>query len=382
MSVSPRDAHMHETWMTRAIQLAELGLNTATPNPRVGCVIVNDDAVVLGEGFHLKAGEDHAEVAAIKAVKRGGLNAIGATAYVTLEPCNHQGRTGPCTEALISAGVSCVVYGMEDPNPKVAGTGLNRLREAGVLIEGPVLSDQCARLNPGFIKRMRTGLPWVRCKLAMSLDGRTAMANGESQWITGPEARADVQDWRARSCAIVTGVGTIQADNPSMTVRDPRLGENLRQPLRVIVDTRLRCNFEEKIFSEPGQTVVATTALTQPGRHPVPVWTLPGDDNARVDLPALLKKLSDLEINEVWVEAGAQLAGSFVRQNLVDELIVYIAPKILGSHAKPLLDWPLARMNDAMNLNIQSMTSIGRDWRVRARPLAARDLFEQILVKS
>ena len=345
-------------WMQFACELAQRGLYTTTPNPRVGCVLVKEGQIV-GRGFHEKSGDAHAEVMALL---EAGANAKAATAYVTLEPCNHQGKTGPCSEALVSAGVKEVVYGMQDPNPLVAGSGLRRLQEAGISVRGPVLESQCRALNPGFIKQMEKGLPWVRCKMAMSLDGRTAMANGESQWITGEEARADVQHWRAQSCAIVTGVGTVAADDPALTVRSY---ETPRQPLRVVVDSRLRCEPTAKIFSQPGRTVVATSAFKRPIDWGVEFWGMPATDG-RVDLKALVTRLGKEVQNEILVEAGPSLAGSFLRLGLVDELILYFAPKLMGSSARPLFDLPIQSMADAMNLNIQSVISLGQDWRVIA----------------
>lgn len=346
-----------ETFMRQAISLAKRGLYTTTPNPRVGCVLVKEGRVV-GEGFHERAGDKHAE---IDALNHAGREAKGASAYVTLEPCNHQGRTGACSEALIAAGVSEVIFGMEDPNPLVAGSGLRRLAEAGIKVRGPVCESECRALNPGFIKLMEKGLPWVRCKMAMSLDGRTAMANGESQWITGDAARDDVQHWRAQSCAIVTGVGTIKADNPSMNVRAERFGVEPRQPLRVVVDSHLRMDPAAQLFKTPGRCAIATCALKRPWDWPAEIWGMPSQ-GGRVDLHALLTKLAKELCNEVMVEAGAQLAGAFVQQGLVDELIVYMAPKLMGSEARPLFNLPLEAMSQALNVQVQSVTPLGNDW--------------------
>ncbi len=359
--------------MARALQLAEGGLYTTTPNPRVGCVLVSSvTGDIVGEGFHRKAGEGHAEV---NALQMAGGKARNSTAYVTLEPCSHTGKTGPCSDALMSAGVSRVVYAMQDPNPVVAGRGVARLRAAGIRVDGPVLQEQAEALNPGFVKRMRIGLPWVRCKLAMSLDGRTAMASGESQWITGPCARADVQRLRARSCAIVTGVQTVLQDKPALTVRDPAIDMLGRQPLRVVVDSHQRTPADATLFQQPGRSIVASHSVsaTDPARFgdEVAVWLLPGKNN-RVDLRELLLKLAaEEQCNEVMIEAGPGLAGSFVAANLVDELQIYMAGVLLGSLAKPLLELPLAAMSQKHALKLSDIRAIGDDWRITARPVVA-----------
>lgn len=347
-------------YMQRAIDLATLGLNTTTPNPRVGCVLVKDGDLV-GEGYHQRAGEAHAEVNALKAA---GANAKGATAYVSLEPCSHQGRTGPCADALIQAGITTVVYGMLDPNPEVAGRGLDKLRAAGVEVKGPVLADQAEALNPGFIKRMRQQMPWVRVKIGASLDGRTAMANGESQWITSQQARQDVQRLRARSCAIVTGVETVLSDNPALTVRDPALGDAPRQPLRVIVDSKLRTPADAQIL-EGAATAIASCSASE--AFPAPVWALP-TDSGRVDLKALLHKLAEQQCNEVLVEAGATLAGAFVQAGLVDELVVYLAPKLLGSDARAMLQMPIETLAEASDWEYSEVVAIGSDLRLTLTP--------------
>ena len=353
-------------YMQRAVDLAAKGLYTTTPNPRVGCVIVSASGQIVGEGFHEKAGAPHAE---INALTMAGARAQGATAYVTLEPCNHHGRTGPCTEALISAGLARVVYAMEDPNPLVAGQGLSRLRRAGLVVDGPVLEAAATELNPGYIKRMTSGLPWITCKLAMSLDARTAMANGESQWITGPDARQDVQRLRARSCAIITGVNTIIADDPSLTLRDPVLGDIDRQPLRIIVDSHLRTPPQAAIFKAPGETLVATGAAA-PAGHPLAPWVriFPGNDG-QVDLTALLRYLSELGLNEVLVESGSRLAGAFLAAGLIDELVIYLAGTLMGSSARPLFDLPLLHMDDRIPLSIRQIVPVGQDWKIFAYPV-------------
>lgn len=347
--------------MSKAIELAQKGLFTTTPNPRVGCVLVGPDGHCVGEGYHHSAGGPHAE---IEALKVAGQAARGATAYVTLEPCNHQGKTGACSEALLTAGVAEVVYGMQDPNPLVAGAGLQRLRDAGVRVRGPIHEAECQQLNPGFIKRMTAKRPYVRCKLAASLDGRTAMHNGESQWITGPGARADVQYWRARSCAMVTGVSTVLADDPSLTVR---IGDTPRQPLRVVLDSHLRTPPDAKIVLQHGRVALATCAFKRQGfASNVEVWGMP-EKHGRIDLAALLERLAQEQCNEVLVESGPVVAGAFVAAGLVDELIVYLAPKLLGSSARPMFDLPLTSMSEAVELDVFEVRQIEQDWRVRAR---------------
>ena len=356
-------------WMSLACELALEGQNSTTPNPRVGCVLVSAGGEEVGRGFHLRAGEAHAEVNALAAA---GNRARGATAYVTLEPCNHQGRTGACSEALISAGVAEVVYGMRDPNPLVAGRGLQRLRDAGIQVRGPVSEAQCRDLNPGFILRMTEGRPLVRCKMAASMDGRTAMSNGDSQWITGPAARADVQRWRARSCAIITGVGTVLHDDPALTVRDPELGENPRQPLRVVLDSHLRTPENAKILRQSlGQTVIATCSLSRPAALASHIWALPSH-KAQVDLNALISRLAQHQCNEVLIEAGAAVAGSFLQAGLIDELIIYVAPTLMGSAARPMFELPLQNMSERLMLECLDVSRVGDDWRFCARPKGLR----------
>lgn len=352
--------------MQQALRLAERGLNSTTPNPRVGCVLVSRDGNVIAEAWHERAGEGHAEVNALAQVSG---SAVGATAYVTLEPCSHQGKTGPCADALISAGVSRVVYGMEDPNPTVAGRGVQKLKDAGVEVQGALFEDQARALNPGFVKRMETGLPYVRIKSAMSVDGRTAMASGESKWITAPVARDDVQQLRARSCALITGVGSVIHDDPSLTVR---LGPNDRQPLRVIVDTKLRCPREAQVLTKTGRTVIACSEIACSEKEldkndERELWRLP-EKRGRVDLNALLLRLADEGCNEILVETGAELAGAFVEEALVDEFVVYIAPKILGSQARPLFELPISTMSGNLPLIIKDIRAVGYDWRLTAIP--------------
>lgn len=363
-------------WMGRALMLAERGVYTTEPNPRVGCVLVADGQIV-GEGWHVRAGEGHAEV---NALAQAGDKARGATAYVTLEPCSHFGRTPPCADALVKAGVSRVVAAMQDPNPQVAGNGLARLREAGIEVSCGLLEAQAQALNPGFIKRMQHGLPWVRVKLAMSLDGRTAMASGESKWITGPAARADVQRLRARSGAVVSGADSVLLDDSALTVRASELGLPVdeaaaaaaRQPLRVLVDSLRRVPLDQRFFREAGPTLVISTSAEQAADDyraaGSELLAVPGADG-KVDLHAVLRTLAERGCNEVLVEAGAGLSGAFWRAGLVDELIVYMAPRLLGSQARPLMQLPFESMSEAMDVDIVDMRAIGQDWRITARPI-------------
>ena len=366
-------SQLDEFYMARALKLAERGLYTTEPNPRVGCVLVRAGEII-GEGWHRKAGEGHAEVEALVAVKG---SAEGSTAYVTLEPCSHQGKTGPCCVALVEAGVKRVVAAMLDPNPLVAGRGFRYMEEAGVEVKFGVLESQARALNPGFIKRMETGLPYVRIKLAMSVDGRTAMASGESQWITGPAARSDVQKLRARSSAIVTGIGTVLDDDPSMTVRAEQLAaisEHVsveevvsRQPLRVVLDSDFKTPADAKIVSQPGKVWVVGAGelpLSAIGRAELKQLA---NDEGRIDLHELLKSLAENECNEVLVEAGAVLSGAFLQAGLVDELVIYMAPKLLGSSARPLMALPgMEKMADQVELSITETRSVGDDWRINA----------------
>lgn len=360
--------------MAHALRLAERGLYTTMPNPRVGCVLVKDDTIIA-EGWHIRAGAGHAEV---NALATATVEPRGATAYVSLEPCSHTGRTGPCAQALVEAGIARVVYGMEDPNTLVAGRGLAMLREAGIQVDGPVLEEDARLLNPGFIKRMERQLPFVRCKLAMSVDGRTAMASGESKWITGPKARADVQRLRARSCAIISGVDSVLQDNAALTLRADELdlpaaqAIAARQPLRIVLDSRLRLPRQAKIMKQATPILVVHNGTASPAQlsdwpaH-VQFLALPAPDG-RIDLQALLRELAQRQCNEVLVEAGATLAGSFLRRGLLDEIIVYMAPKLLGSGARPLFELPLDTMSAALALKIHDIRALGRDWRITASP--------------
>ncbi|MFZ1098942.1 MAG: bifunctional diaminohydroxyphosphoribosylaminopyrimidine deaminase/5-amino-6-(5-phosphoribosylamino)uracil reductase RibD [Steroidobacteraceae bacterium] len=361
--------------MQRALALAARGLATTQPNPRVGCVIAQRGRVV-GEGWHEQPGEAHAEVLALRVA---GAQAAGATAYVTLEPCNHHGRTPPCVDALIQARVARVVYAVADPNPLVNGRGDAALRAAGITVESGLMEQEATDLNVGFMQRMRTGRPWVRVKLAMSLDGRTALENGSSQWITGEAAREDVHRWRARSSAVMTGVSTVLADDPRLNVR---LGEEggpsePRPPLRVVLDGALRTPPEARLFSTAGEVLILTAvpaddprweprcaALAAQGAR---IETLPAAADG-LALPGVLERLGELEVNELQVEAGATLAGQLLRQRLADELLLYVAPKLLGPHARPLVNLPpLQTLEEAPGFALVETQQIGTDVRLRLR---------------
>jgi diaminohydroxyphosphoribosylaminopyrimidine deaminase / 5-amino-6-(5-phosphoribosylamino)uracil reductase len=365
MPIAADDIH----YMAEALRLARLGIYSTSPNPRVGCIIVKNGAVI-GSGFHQRAGGPHAESAALAAAHG---SVAGATVYVSLEPCSHHGRTPPCADALIAAGVARVVIAAEDPNPLVAGEGIARLRAAGIAVDQDVCTAEARELNAGFFRRMQTGLPLVRCKLAMSLDGRTAMASGESRWITGEAARADVQRWRARSCAVITGSGTLLTDDPQLTVRADAIDGLAvgRQPVRVVVDSRLRTPAGARIFGSPGEVVVATGKPQPDQEKPLiavgaTIMHLP-DAGGRVDLRALLARLADAQCNEVLIEAGPVLAGAALSAGLVDELVIYVAPVLMGSLARPMFELPLTTMAERLALDIQSITAIGNDWRIIAR---------------
>lgn len=365
--------------MAKAIQLAKRGLYTTRPNPRVGCVITKDDAVVA-EGWHQWAGEGHAEVNAIRNANDNGINIQGSTCYVTLEPCSHIGKTGPCSDALIEAGVSRVVFGMEDPNPSVAGQGLEKLKAAGVEVCGPLLENQCRDLNPGFIRRMEKGRPFVRCKSAMSMDGRTAMASGESKWITGANSRSDVQRLRARSCAVITGIETVIHDNPSLNVRADETGlptadgqaAAAKQPLRVVLDSKLRLPLESMLLKIEGPLLVVCAERDQARAEVleakgIEVLELPSKEG-RVDLNALLLALAERQCNEVLVEAGAGLSGAFLRAGLVDELWIYVAQVLMGNSARPLFELPVETMSCKLLLSWRDIRKVGDDLRIIAEP--------------
>jgi diaminohydroxyphosphoribosylaminopyrimidine deaminase / 5-amino-6-(5-phosphoribosylamino)uracil reductase len=362
--------------MQRALALAARGLESTDPNPRVGCVIAQRTRIVA-EGWHERAGAAHAEVAALHAAAG---QAAGAAVYVTLEPCSHHGRTPPCVEALIAARVARVVYALEDPNPLVGGRGAAALRAAGIVVESGLMAAEAAELNAGFIKRMHHGRPLVRVKLAMSLDGRTALASGESRWVTGEAARRDVQRWRARSSAVLTGIGTVLADDPRLDVRlppDPNAGER-RQPLRIVLDTQLRTPSSARLFEAGGDVLILSAlgaaenaraaALTARGARIESLPLIAG----RLALAALLDRLGELELNEVLVEAGATLAGELLHAGLADELLLYIAPRLLGPAARPLVALPEPReIGDAPAFTLIDTLQLGEDLRLRLRPRAA-----------
>ena len=360
--------------MARALQLARKGRFSAMPNPHVGCVLVRDGAII-GEGVTRPAGGNHAEIEALQAAG----DAAGSTAYVTLEPCSHRGRTGPCADALIAAGVSRVVTAMADPNPLVGGDGLDKLRAAGVEVQSGLLEQEARQVIPGFVARMTRGRGRVRAKLAMSLDGRTAMASGESQWITGPAARQDVQRLRAMSCAIVTGIGTVLADDCSLTVRADELGlppeeaalAAQKQPLRVVVDSQLRTPAGAKVLDDRAPSLIChyqgvelPAELAATGVDRVPVEE--GADG--LDLNPLFAVLNGRQCNEILVESGPRLAGALLQAGLLDELIVYMAPALLGSNARPLLALPLDSMAQKVPLQIEDIRRVGDDWRITAVP--------------
>jgi diaminohydroxyphosphoribosylaminopyrimidine deaminase / 5-amino-6-(5-phosphoribosylamino)uracil reductase len=349
--------------MARALKLAARGLYTTTPNPRVGCVLVNDGAVV-GEGWHERAGEAHAEVRALEAA---GAAAHGATAYVTLEPCSHHGRTPPCADALIAAGVSRVVAAMQDPNPLVAGQGVAALRAGGIEAEAGLLEEEARELNIGFVSRMTRGRPWLRMKIAASLDGRTALANGHSQWITGVAARRDGHKWRARACAVLTGIGTVREDDPQLNVRGVRTS---RQPLRIVVDSRLETPVGARIV---GQGLLIATAADDAARaaalreRGADVVLLP-DAQSKVDLRALLRELGRRALNEVHVEAGSGLNGALLEAGLVDELLIYVAPVVLGDAARGMFALQaLEDLQGARRFELRDVRRVGSDVRVIAR---------------
>lgn len=347
-----------------ALALAANGRNMAPPNPSVGCLIVRNGTIV-GRGWTHRPGEGHAEV---NALADAGNAARGATAFVSLEPCAFQGRTPPCTRALIDAGVARVVAAMTDPHPRVAGRGFAQLRDAGILVDIIELPEAAEAIE-GFVSRVTRARPLVRLKVAASLDGRTAMASGESRWVTGTAARKDVQFWRARSCAIVTGAETVLVDDPALTVRDPDLGavEELRQPLRVVLDTHLRVPASAKLFAEPGATLLVH-GDGRPGGQNAEFLKLPPAGDGRIDLQALLAALAERPCNEVLVEAGPTLVGAFLESGLWDELLLYIAPKLLGSDARPLANLPIARMLDAIEAKIAHRDMVGNDLRLRLVP--------------
>ncbi len=362
-------------YMSQAIRLAAQGHYTTSPNPRVGCVLVNNDQIV-GEGFHLKAGQGHAEV---NAIAQAGNLAKGATAYVTLEPCSHFGRTPPCAKGLIDAGVVKVIAAMVDPNPQVSGRGLTMLENAGIETQSGLLEADAQALNLGFIKLMTTGLPYVRCKLAASLDGKTAMANGESQWITSPDARQDVQRLRAQSCAIISGADSILTDNARMTVRWSELGSikegysksELRQPVRVVIDSKNRLTPDLAFFQASSPIILIRTAIENSHQWPhfvEQVTVQSSCDGQYADLTSVLKVLAEKGLNDVLLESGMSLAGAFIEQNLVDELVLYQAPKLMGNDGKGLVDMPsITNLSQSKALQINDVSMVGKDLRITAK---------------
>ncbi len=371
---SAGQAGFDRVFMARALQLAGRAVGISDPNPAVGAVVVSDGRVI-GEGWTQAAGREHAEIKALAQAEADRADAqSGLTVYVSLEPCSHHGRTPPCVEALIEAGVTRVVVASLDPNPEVDGAGIAQLRDSGIVVECGLLGAQAEEINPGFFKRMRTGLPWVRIKSAQSLDGRIALRSGESQWISCEASRQDVQRWRARSSAILTGVGTVLKDDPSMTVR---LEGVQRQPLRVIVDTTFRTPADSRILSQPGQVIVAGDRagaaqcdLADAGAE---IIGLPRQQHADsgVDLLVLLTTLAEREINEVQVEAGARLCGALLREHLVDEVLIYQAPVLLGEGGPAAFELgPLDDMTQRVKFTVLESRAVGMDWRFRLRPCA------------
>jgi diaminohydroxyphosphoribosylaminopyrimidine deaminase/5-amino-6-(5-phosphoribosylamino)uracil reductase len=351
-------------FMRQALALAGRGLYTTTPNPRVGCVIVKDGAPV-GTGWHEKAGLPHAEVLALKSA---GERARGATLYVNLEPCSHHGRTPPCVDAIIPAGIKRVVAAMQDPNPRVAGAGFAKLRAAGIEVESGLMEDEARELNIGFVARTTRGRPWVRMKIAASLDGRTALANGKSQWITGEAARADGHRWRARACAILTGHGTVRDDDPQLNVRGV---DTPRQPLKVVVDSRFETPLSARLLND-GKTLVAgavdetkrIAALKAAGAETVVI----PNDRGKVELFKLMEELARRELNEIHVEGGTKLNGSLLQAGVVDELLVYFAPSLIGDSGRGMFDLPeLTQLSRSTSLKIREVERMGEDLRILAR---------------
>jgi len=370
MEFTPTDNDL----MARALSLAERGLWTTHPNPRVGCVIAHG-ATIVGEGWHERAGEAHAEVAALRVA---GDKARGATVYVTLEPCAHHGRTPPCVDAIVAAHVARVVVATGDPNTKVDGHGIEKLRAAGIEVSTGLLHDEARALNPGFFSRFERGRPWVRVKVAASLDGRIALANGESKWITGPSARADVHRWRARSSAILTGIGTVLADDPHLTARpEPRKDATSRAfvpPLRVILDAKLRTPAHAHVLDRDAPTLIAHARAAAPvdDRFGKVERIAVESSDGRLDLAAVLKALAEREINEVQVEAGSILTGALLAGGLADELLLYVAPVLLGDTARPMAVLPpLGSIAEARAMRLVEQRAFGQDWRLRFAMAAA-----------
>jgi len=364
-------------FMLQAIHLAKKAWYSTDPNPRVGCVITQNNKII-GQGFHIQAGGPHAEVHAINAAKDAGYDLEGSSAYVTLEPCSHHGKTPPCCDALIKHKIKRVIIAMSDPNPLVSGQGIQRLKEAGIDIKVGVLEQEAKNLNPEFIYKMIHSRPFLRCKMGMSLDGRTAMASGESQWITSTEARLDVQRLRAQSSAILTGIGTVLADNPSMNVREETyisLADNkIRQPERLILDSQLRIPLDAKILASPELATIFTTSQQlfndksiQLRDKGVRIISLNEVESA-LDLKQLMEELSSMPLNSILIESGKTLAGSFLEEGFINELIIYMAPKILGNEARGLFDLPnLQFLKDAPQLKIKDIRQVGVDIRLTAK---------------
>lgn len=368
MSAAP-DPRDHEH-MARALRLAACGLCNTDPNPSVGCVVVAAGQVV-GEGWTQPSAGAHAERVALAAA---GERARGATVYVSLEPCSHHGRNAPCSNALIEAGVGRVVCASEDPNPRVAGAGIRALRAAGIEVTVGVLETDARALNRGHFARMSRGRPWLRSKLAVSVDGRTALANGESRWITGAAARRDVHRWRARASAVMTGAGTLLADDPALTARVEEDAADVQQPLRVVIDSQLRTPAGAKMLQEPGRVLIFTTRAEAGHRHALEqaggqIEAVAADAAGRCDLHEVLAKLAALEVNSVWVEAGPVLNGALLAAGLIDELIVYVAPQILGDTARGMFTLePLASLDERVRLSFEDVRRVGADLRLTLRP--------------
>lgn len=365
----------HQYWMAKAIRLAKNGLYTTRQNPRVACVIVKDGRL-LGEGFHAYAGEAHAEINALNGLQLSDVAA--STVYVTLEPCAHTGKTPPCVDALIKAKPRQVVIAMQDPNPLVAGKSIAKLKQYGIGVVDGILENEAFELNKGFIKRMSSGLPYVRLKLAMSLDGKTALSNGESKWISGLESRQDVQKLRGQSCAILTGINTVISDDPSLNVRltaaELSLKKDIQQPVRVVLDTHLKMPVTAKMLSLDGETWIFTSSndahkLKQLKDAGCVVFAL-SDSKQQLDLTQVMQILAKQGINEVHTECGPRLAGNLLKAQLVDEMLIYMAPKLLGAQAHSLLDFgALTQMDQALNVAIQNITSMGQDLKLQCKPL-------------
>lgn len=365
LSMHPTDTDIH--WMSLALSWAEKAMYITTPNPRVGCVIVDAQGVLLGAGHTQPAGQAHAEIMALQAAKQQGQAVAGATAYVTLEPCSHHGRTGPCCDALIEAGLTRVVVAVQDPNPQVSGNGIVRLRQAGIQVDLGVLEDQARALNQGFFKRMQVGVPWMQLKLAASLDGQTALTNGVSQWITSAAARQDGHTWRARACAVLTGIGTVLEDDPHLTVRNV---DTPRQPTLVIVDSKLETPLTAKLWQAQREVWIYCAVADADRKAALEVLgaqviCLP-DEQGKVDLRAMHQDLGRRAVNEVHIEAGYKLNGSLLAVGIVDALLVYLAPMLMGQGLGMAKLGPFATLEQAVKLNIQQVTPIGDDIRLMA----------------